>query len=201
MNIRRDPCSEQSQFAPHCGERASGFYDDTSVRAVALAGRGRKPFRVRKFRERSMRSIERLLDYSPNETKIGHLRCWLASCHVQPLILDLSVRSIVSPFVFLMPAASAVFEFDRDALPWRSLLLRCSFRGRVSRLAGGKRLRIDVAGFVRPTPIVLDDRVSNMAHCLTLFSSRSRRHGQRRWAHLEASSPSCNGPSGPWLPN
>src|ERR1700727_3226823 len=116
------------------------------------------------------------------------------SCHVQPLILDLSVSPIVSAFVFLMPAPSAVFEFDRDALPWRPLLLRCSFRGRLSRLAGAKRLRKDVAGFVRPPPVVLDDRVSNMAHCLTVFSSHSRQHGQRGSAHLEALSPSCTGP-------
>src|SRR5271154_718867 len=80
------------------------------------------------------------------------------------LVLDLSVRSIVSPFVFLMPTAGAVFVFDRDALPWRPLLLRCSFRGRVSRLAGGKRLREDVADSIGPTPVVLDDRVSEMAH-------------------------------------
>jgi hypothetical protein len=33
------------------------------------------------------------------------------------LVLDLSVRSIVSPFVFLMPTAGAVFVLDRDALP------------------------------------------------------------------------------------
>lgn len=81
-----------------------------------------------------------------------------------PLVFDLSVRSIVSPFVFLMPTAGAVLELDRDALPWRPLLLRCSFRGRVSGSAGGKRLRKDVADFVGPTPVVLDDRESNMAH-------------------------------------
>ena len=85
------------------------------------------------------------------------------------LVLDLSVRSIVSPFVFLMPTAGAVFVLDRDALPWRSLLLRCSFRGRVSRLAGGKRLREDVADFIGPTPVVLDDRVGEMAHGLNLL--------------------------------
>src|SRR6202161_3538331 len=82
----------------------------------------------------------------------------------QTLVLDLSVRSIVSPFVFLMPTAGAVFVLDRGALPWRPLLLRCSFRGRVSRLAGRKRLREDVADFIGPTPVVLDDRVTEMAH-------------------------------------
>jgi hypothetical protein len=85
------------------------------------------------------------------------------------LVLDLSVRSVVSPFVFLMPTAGAVFVLDRDALPWRSLLVRCSFRGRVSRLAGGKRLGEDVADFLGPTPVVLDDRVRKMPHGLNLL--------------------------------
>src|SRR4029077_8890603 len=41
--------------------------------------------------------------------------------------------------------------------------------GRVSRLAGGKRLREDVADFIGPTPVVLDDRVREMAHGLNLL--------------------------------
>jgi hypothetical protein len=68
-----------------------------------------------------------------------------------------------------MPTAGAVFILDRDALPWRSLLLRCSFRGRVSGLASGKRLREDVADFIGPTPVVLDDRIGEMPHGLNLL--------------------------------
>jgi hypothetical protein len=71
-----------------------------------------------------------------------------------------------------MPTAGAVFVLDQDALPGRSLLLRCSFRGRVSRLAGGKRLREDVADFIGPTPVVVDDRVREMAHGANLLLDR-----------------------------
>jgi hypothetical protein len=120
----------------------------------------------------------------------------------QTLVLDLSVRSIVSPFVFLMPTAGAVFVLDRGALPWRPLLLRCSFRGRVSRLAGRKRLREDVADFIGPTPVVLDDRVTEMAHGpnLLLIALAPTRPSDAKpiWRLCRGL---AMGPNGAWSPN
>src|SRR5271156_516918 len=111
-------------------------------------------------------------------------------------VLDLGVRAVVAPFLFLMPAAQTVLVFDRTALAGRPLLARRPGGGGVGRLAGGEGLRIDVADFIGPAAVVLDDSVGEMAHggepSLKLFASPMTRQSAkraRRPAHLAVSPP------------
>jgi hypothetical protein len=85
-------------------------------------------------------------------------------CRVQRLILDLSIRPIVAAFVFFMPTPGAVFVLDPAALPWRSLFLRRTLSGSMCRFTGREGLGQDVADFIGPPAIMLDDFVGHMAH-------------------------------------
>ena len=74
-----------------------------------------------------------------------------------------------------MPAAGTVLELDRPASPRRTLLLRRSLSGGVSRLVSGEGLRKDIADLVGPSAIVLDDRIGDMAHGVGTFLVASSR--------------------------
>ena len=85
------------------------------------------------------------------------------------LILDLGIRPVVALFLLFMPAAGTVLVFNGAAFPRRTLLLSRSCGGGMRLLVGSEGLREDIANFVGPAAIVLDNRVGDLGSLVETF--------------------------------
>src|ERR1700689_2851553 len=78
--------------------------------------------------------------------------------------VDFRLRTIIPRGFLLVPMAFFVFIRDNSRLPRLHLFSRRQFRGFVRLIVGPEGLRERLIDFVRPTAIVSNDLISDLAH-------------------------------------
>src|SRR5258708_2828300 len=98
---------------------------------------------------------------------------------MRPSTFDIRLRTIISGGFFLVPMTPLVFIRDHSRLARLRLFSSRKLRGFARRIMGLEGFRECLIDFVRPTAIVSNDFVSNLAHANSSYSTAERYYTPR----------------------